>query len=74
MLVWTARCKNRICERLSAVRESKSTSNQDESLNPREEINKRQCPHCGYVNDFLGYELVEAEVRTVKSLEKFRDG
>jgi hypothetical protein len=74
MLVWAAKCKNEACGELSVVRQSKSTLGQIEVLSPSEQIVKHQCQHCGYVNDFLGYELQEVDAHIAPSPEKFGGG
>jgi hypothetical protein len=55
-MMWAAKCKS--CGKLSGVRPSKSVGKQLDLANPSEKI-KAKCPHRGYVNDFLGSDLVE---------------
>jgi hypothetical protein len=61
-LVWAAECKK--CGRMAVIRPSVSFGDKIDLVTPSEKI-PRECPHCGFKNDFLGGDLKEVAAAVV---------
>lgn len=59
---WAAKCKNPECGKPSAVRPSASTGYRIEILKPTE-VNRVQCPHCNFVNEFTPLDMYEVDAK-----------